>query len=245
MITNQSTLTRTGALRWLQKIEEASPAFTACFCAGTGQGVVESILLEVLDRGLLLDEVAAKAAKSPTGAVVYYIKGRAYVACPPFPLRETSLERGYNPGPMKAVLEHNWRVGIVLVHLGQYAIGICEGEKTIEVMAGTGLVHARHHKGGSSAQRFARHREKQMEYFFTRVEGHAREILEPQLKTLDYVLYGGVRYTLLTMWKQCDFFRNLESKTVDRLLQVREPKRSSFEEAVKLAYTSTLFEIAE
>ena len=125
------------------------------------------MLLKVLDRGRLLDEVVDKAIKSPTGAAAYYVMGKAYVIWPPFPLTENKVVNGYEPGPLKMILEHDWRLGLVLVRLGHYAIGITTGDTLVEAFAGTGLVHARHHKGGSSSQRFARHREKQMEYFFT------------------------------------------------------------------------------
>jgi hypothetical protein len=38
-----------------------------------------------------------------------------------------------------------------------------------------------------------------MEYFFTRIEGHAKEVLGPHAGDIDYVLYGGTRDTLLKM----------------------------------------------
>jgi len=162
-----------------------------------------------------------------------------------FPYAETALYRSYEPGPLKSMLEKDWKLALILVRLGQWAIGIFEGEKLLDGQAGTGLVHARHHKGGSSANRFARHREKQMEYFFTRIEGHAREVIEPHFKQLDHILYGGARDTLLRMQKQCHFFESLEGRVVNRLLDVREPRRSSLEEAVQRAFTSTVFEYRE
>lgn len=206
---------------------------------------MEKILASVLDRGLFLDELVKNSAKSASGAVVFYVSGRAYVIWPPFPLAESAIYSRYEPLPLNIMLKKDWRLGLVLIRLGHYAIGLFEGERLIDGKAGTGLVHARHHKGGSSSQRFARHREKQMEYFFTRVEAHAREIIDPHLKEIDYILYGGTRDTLLQMQKQCHFFKSIEGKVVDRLLSVREPKRSTFGEAVEQAYASTVFEFRE
>ena len=143
------------------------------------------------------------------------------------------------------MLKHDWRLGLILIRLGHYAIGLFKGEQLLDSKAGTGLVHARHSKGGSSSQRFARHREKQIETFFTRIEGHARELIEPHIREIEYVLYGGTRDTLLTMWRQCAFFQSLEGKVVNRLLTEREPKRSSFGEAVKQAYSSTVYDFEE
>jgi hypothetical protein len=245
MFINQSTLTRVGALRWLDKLKEAPPAFTACFTPSITGAEIEKMLLDVLDRGQLLGEIAGKVEKSPTGAVVFYLMNKTYVIWPPFPVTENQVIRSYDAGLLKMMLEHDWRLALLLIRLGHYAIGVFRGETLVEGKAGTGLVHARHHKGGSSANRFRRHREKQMEYFFTRVEIHAREVLEPRIKEIDYVIYGGTRDTLQVMWKQCSFFNSLQNMTFGRLLSVREARRSSFEDAATQAYTSTVYEITE
>ncbi|MGA2159144.1 MAG: Vms1/Ankzf1 family peptidyl-tRNA hydrolase [Dehalococcoidia bacterium] len=244
-MSNQFTLSRSKALTWLEEFSSEPPACTVYIAPSTGRTEIEKMLGSLLDHGRFLDEIAENASKSPTGAVIFYVSGKAYVVWPPFPLHANASARCYDPSNLLAVLKHDWRVGLVLVRLGQYAAGLFKGEQLVDAKAGTGLVHARHHKGGSSSQRFARHREKQMETFFTRVEGHARELIEPHLKEIDYVLYGGTRDTLQTMWRQCSFFRSLQGKAVDRLLTVREPKRSSLDEAVKQAYTSTVYEFKE
>jgi len=241
-VVNQSNLTRAGALRWLSLQHKENVAFSLYIHPLTGRTGIEMLLAQALDRGEMLDALAEKAAKSPTGSVIFYLMDRGCVVWPPFPLAETVLYRGYEPGPLKSMLEKDWKLGLILIRLGQWAIGIFKGEKLLDGKAGMGLVHARHKKGGSSANRFARHREKQMEYFFTRIEGHARELLEPRFKSLDYIIYGGAFDTLLRMQKQCHFFESLEDKVVNRLLSVREPRRSSFDQAVEQAYASVLYE---
>ena len=232
-------------MRWLADQNDNNVAFTLYIRPQTGRAEIEKMLTQVLDRGEMLDVLAEKAFKSPTGSVILYQGESGRVIWPPFPNTQTVLYRSYEPGPLKSMLEKDWKLALILVRLGQWAIGIFEGEKLLDGQAGTGLVHARHHKGGSSANRFARHREKQMEYFFTRIEGHAREVIEPHFKQLDHILYGGARDTLLRMQKQCHFFESLEGRVVNRLLDVREPRRSSLEEAVQRAFTSTVFEYRE
>lgn len=242
---NQYVLTRARALRWLADQNDNNVNFTVYTRPQTGRAEIEKLLAQVLDRGEMLDMLAEKAVKSPTGSVILYLGDSGRVIWPPFPNGQTALHRSYEPGPFKSILEKDWKLALILVRLGQWAIGIFEGEKLLDGQAGTGLVHARHHKGGSSANRFARHREKQMEYFFTRIEGHAREVIEPHFKKLDHILYGGARDTLLRMQKQCHFFESLAGRVVNRLLDVREPRRSSLEEAVQQAFTSTVFEYRE
>ena len=240
---NRFNLTRSRALRWLDELPGPDVAFTLYIEPGTGRAEIEKMLAQALDRGETLDALAEKAAASPTGAAIIYQMSKSFVIWPPFPLAETVFRRGYEPGPLRSMLEKNRQIGLILIRLGRYSVGVFQGDKLLAGKAGTGLVHARHHKGGSSANRFARHREKQMEYFFTRVEGHAREILAPYVRSIDYILYGGTRDTLLKMWKQCAFFESLKPKTVDRLIALREPRRSTFDDAVEEAYTSTVYEV--
>ena len=243
-VINRFNLIRSRALRWLKELSGPDVAFTLYVKPGTGRAEIEVMLAQVLDRGDTLDALAEKAAASPTGAAVLYLMGKGFVIWPPFSLAETALCRGFEPAPLRSMLEKDWKLGLIMVRLGRYSIGVFEGDKLLAGKAGTGLVHARHHKGGSSANRFARHREKQMEYFFTRIEGHAREVLAPYLGGIDYIVYGGTRDTLLRMWKQCAFFESLRSKTVDRLIALREPRRSTFEDALEQACMSTVYEVS-
>ena len=242
---NRFNLTRSRALRWLEELSGPDGIFTLYVKPGTGRAEIEKLLAQVLDSGEMLDALAEKAVQSPTGSVIFYLRDKGCVFWPPFPVAVTALYRSFEAGALKAMLEKDWKLGLIMVRLGQWAIGIFDGEKLLDGKAGTGLVHARHHKGGSSTNRFARQREKQMEYFFTRIEGHARQIIEPHFKELNYVIYGGARDTLLRMQKQCRFFGSLESRVVDRLLSVREPRRSAFEQAVGQAYTSALYEFKQ
>jgi peptide subunit release factor 1 (eRF1) len=135
-------------------------------------------------------------------------------------------------------LESKFTIGVVLLRLGSYAVGVFRGDTLMSSKVGTGLVHSRHKKGGSSARRFERHREKQMEYFFDRVCVHVREQLEPMVRDLDYVIYGGERYNLLEFRKQCQFLRRLDDRTLDTLANVRRPRQATLEAAIHLVWSS-------
>ena len=245
MLKAQSLLSRQTALQLLNELASSPVDFTLYTKAGIAPAEIEKELGKLLDRGSIFDEIVERMARSATGSVLFYARGNATVIWPPFPLYESALLRDYEPGRLRGILESNPLLALVIVRLGRYAVGLCRGEEIVAAQAGTGLVHARHHKGGSSANRYARHREKQMEYFFTRVEQHSREVLAEHIRQIDYVFYGGARDTLLRLWHQCSFFRELEDRTVDRLLSLREPRRSNLQEAVTEAYSSRVFELVE
>jgi len=119
---------------------------------------------------------------------------------------------------------------------------ICRGTKLIDSKTGTGLVHARHKKGGSSQARFARHREKQIESFLDRVCGHVREYVEPHARALDFLVYGGARTTILSLRKRCPFLGQFEDRILRMLLDIPEPRKAVLGKAVGTLWSTDIIE---
>ncbi|MFH0768019.1 MAG: Vms1/Ankzf1 family peptidyl-tRNA hydrolase [Chloroflexota bacterium] len=203
---------------------------------------VENSLARLSGMETIPPGLAELAARSPTGAVFFWGSARKYVVLPPFPVTERYFAHGYDVEPLRSRLKHDFTVALVLIRLGAYAIGVCQGEKLLNSKVGTGLVHARHRQGGSSSARFRRHREKQIETFLTRVCDHAREQLEPHARMLDYITYGGARTTILLLQKRCTFLRQFDNHTLPPLLDIPEPRQAVLEEAVTRVWSSSVIE---
>lgn len=206
---------------------------------------IEGMLETVLEAEQLPGDVAKTMAESPTGAMLFWGLHHRYLVLPPFPLFEERVSQACEIEPLSTLLQREIVFGLVLVRLGEYGIGVVKGETLLTGKIGTGLVHARHRQGGSSSHRFERHRDKQMEMFFTRVCFHAREQLEPYAKQLEHVLYGGTRETILDFRKQCHFLHQFDAKTMDLLLNIREPKQSGMREAIQEAWSSRIVQWKE
>jgi hypothetical protein len=183
--------------------------------------------------------------RSGTGAVIFWSTTQKYLVIPPFPVTEKSVRHSLDIEPLRSALNHEFLVGLMLIRLGSYAIGVCHGEKLVSSKVGTGLVHGRHRQGGSSAHRFERHRDKQIEYFLTRVCQHAREQFEPYVKSLDYLVYGGAWTTILLLQKQCPLLGKLETPTLPPLLDIPEPRQAVLETALNRIWSSTMYEWQE
>jgi peptide subunit release factor 1 (eRF1) len=168
-----------------------------------------------------------------------------YVVLPPFPIAEEYMANGYDVEPLRHLLTRDFLIGLVLVRLGAYSIGVCRGTELIDSKTGTGLVHARHKKGGSSQARFARHREKQIEAFLTRVCGHVREYMEPQARSLDYLVYGGARTTILLLRKRCPFLNQFDDRILRMLLDIPEPRKAVLEKAAVTVWSTDVIEWCE
>jgi hypothetical protein len=182
---------------------------------------------------------------SPTGSVVFWSPVVKYAVLPPFPVPEKRIILAIATGPLEDWLRQEFLIALVLVRLGSYGIGVYRGEKHIGSKVGTGLVHGRHRQGGSSAHRFERHRDKQIESFLTRVCRHAREQIEPYARSLDYIVYGGARTTILLLQKQCPLLGNLKTPALPPLLDIPEPRQPVLEDAVTRVGSSTVFEWRE
>jgi peptide subunit release factor 1 (eRF1) len=187
------------------------------------------------------DTILELIAGSLTGAVVFTFGEKNTMVLPPFPLRENVLFSDYTTEPLKDLLSQDFIIGLVLVHLGTYAVGVCKGDVLVSSKVGTGLVHGRTRKGGSSSQRFQRRRENQAREFLERVCVHAREQLQPYEKTLDYLIYGGPHQTVLQLRKECPVLKIFEDRTL-QTINVPALKQNVLEAAVTRIWSSRVIE---
>jgi hypothetical protein len=199
---------------------------------------VEGYLKEMHIEPVILPELADLASHSGTGSAVLQSPAQTCLVLPPFPVAGKRMVNGLSTEPLQALLRRDYMLALVLVRLGAYAIGVCRGENLISSKVGTGLIHGRHRKGGSSQQRFARHRDKQIEYFLTRVCQHAREQLRSP--ALDYIIYGGARTTIHLLQKQCPFLEQLDTPKLPLLLDIPDPRQAVLVKAVIRAWSSTV-----
>jgi len=243
LVSRRFYLSRVNMLGFLDKLDLATDAAKSLYIpSGLTLPKVETLLEQVFYPQVTPPELVKIAAISKTGAVLFLNSPRSYLVLPPFPIVEKYFAEGCNVEPMRSLLRHDFRVALVLVRLGSYAIGICHGESLVISKVGTGLVHGRHKKGGSSQQRFQRHREKQIERFLDRVCCHIQERLEPQARSLDYVVYGGARTTILSLQKSCPFLRQFDSHTLPPMLDIPDPRKGVLETAVGRVWSSSVIE---
>ena len=233
-------------LGFLDELEAADSAARSLYLpSGLSHPEVEDLLKEVFDTQDIPADMVKLAVNSAMGAIIFWGPSRKYLVSSPFPITEKRFANGYAVEPLRALLKHDFSIALVLVRLGAYAIGLCRGDKLIASKVGTGLIHGRHKKGGSSQQRFQRHREKQIESFLGRVCSHVQEKLGPQARTLDYLVYGGARTTILLLCKRCLFLQEFDDRTLAPLLDIPEPRQAVLETAVGRVWSSTIVEWRE
>jgi hypothetical protein len=231
-------LKRPKLLSLLERLAEAGGAARSLyFKPGLPLSEIEGMISRELDEQASVVP-AALIYRSATGGVLYWGEAHKYLLLPPFPLAETGMQIGFQVEPLRGIVSADYTVAVIAVRLGSYGIGVFKGPRLVSSKVGTGLVHARHKKGGSSSGRFARHREKQIESFFTRVCGHLRDKVEPYLNQVDYAVYGGEAQTVTSFRKSCPLTRQLDGRTLEYLLNLREPRQASLVAAIEDVYAA-------
>ncbi|HSW56930.1 MAG TPA: Vms1/Ankzf1 family peptidyl-tRNA hydrolase [Dehalococcoidales bacterium] len=244
--TERYKLTKPRMLNFLKHLNENSQQIASLYVPpGYAPKTIEGLLETSIEKSRIPPEAVKAINESATGAVIFWGDDQRYLIMPPFPILEESSLPGCNIEPLTHLLNRKFCLALILVRLGAFAIGVYLGEERICSKVGTGNVHARHRQGGSSSHRFERHREKQMETFFTRVCQHAREQLEPFERQVEWMIYGGTRETLLEFRKQCHYLAQFDSRTLDLLLNIREPKQAGLEEAIREAWSCRIIRWVE
>ena len=170
-----------------------------------------------------VSEALSALAADETGAAVFAGAGRAVAVAPPFPLGTCGARDGFNAVPLQELMARDLVVGVVLLRLGRYAVGVLRGETLAASKTDTRYVKNRHRKGGSSQRRFERSRERLVRELFDKACEVTRQLFSPYEMAMDYILLGGERHTLRAFGERCDYLRRNRSKTLSRVLSVHSP----------------------
>jgi hypothetical protein len=151
---------------------------------------------------------------------------------PPFPPLSGVPAHGAAPAA-RAVAAHasaDRTVGVLLVRLGGYAVGVFAGSPPVLVSSKTGsrLVHGRSAAGGWSQHRFARRREKQAGEALGAAADAAVKLFGES--RLDAVVLGGDRRAIAGLDDDSRLAPYLR-RAVDRFLTVPEPRLAVLRES--------------
>jgi hypothetical protein len=123
-------------------------------------------------------------------------------------------------------------IGLLLVRLGGYSVGIARAGVVLISTTGSRLVHGRSAAGGQSQQRFARRREAQARMALRAAADAAARVLLPRATELDAVVLGGDTAALRTVAGDPRLTALLE-RAEPRVLVVGQPRRGVLDEAAR------------
>ena len=238
-------VSRAGLLSFLEDLDARSVAggLTVHMGPGRSQEHLTSLGGEHHQVRQWLGQLAPTLAKSATGAVVFWSEGGGYAVMPPFPVEGDGLREGWDASLLRALLSREYLLGVVLLRLGRYAVGVLEGEVLVASKTDSRYVKGKHSAGGQSQKRFARIREKQAHELFKKTCTVVGEQFAPYEGKLDYVLLGGERHTLRGLVDVCDYLQRLSPRILGRVLNVREPKLEALQRVSETVWESRVFTI--
>ena len=158
-----------------------------------------------------------------TGAAIFYGSRAAVAIAPPFPIEEELQCDGVEVGPMLDLLSRDVTVGVVLLRLGRYAVGVLDNDRLAASKSDTRYVKKRHRKGGSSQRRFERSRERLVRELYDKVCAVTEDVFRPYGNRVEYLLLGGERQTLLAFTKRCAYVGRSGIEVLPRRLDVDRP----------------------
>ncbi|HXH89089.1 MAG TPA: acVLRF1 family peptidyl-tRNA hydrolase [Gaiellaceae bacterium] len=131
--------------------------------------------------------------------------------------------------PLLEAIAEDHVVAVLLVRLGGYAFGVFEGERLVASKVGSRFVKNRHKKGGSSANRFRRRREEQVNDLVREAAEVAARVLEPWRDRSEFVALGGDRGAVDAVIAERADLAWLRERSLGRLFTVVEPRQRVLE----------------
>ena len=159
---------------------------------------------------------------------------------PPFPIGTASETNSF--GELRRFISEPRTLGIILLRLGHYAVGIAEDGKLVTTKTGSRYVKGQHRKGGQSSNRFRRNREKWIRELFDQAGEVASSRFREYPGRIDHLALGGDRVVLGQFLKRVKLPGDLPERVLPVRLQVDRPGRAALDSAVRDAWSFRLFE---
>ena len=141
-------LSRAALGRLLDELEASDVAGPVTLYATPG-GVEQG--LRSLERGGApeqLGQLAPRLEGSDTGAVVFTSANACWAILPPFPVEHDLSIEGWDGSQLRSMLAKDYVVGVGLIRLGRYAVGVFQGEALVASKTDTRYVSPNPPKDG-------------------------------------------------------------------------------------------------
>ena len=185
-------------------------------------------------REVLKSDVRTKSH----GSIVFWSDLVKLIINPPVFFSENVSSGHFEFQSLKQIFKKQLTIGVVLLRLGYYAVGLFRGDRLIVSKSGSRYVHGRHKKGGSSQARFQRIRNKQAFEIYKKTCAISRKQFEPYEKDIDYIFLGGESHVLRRFIDACPYLSNHRDILSDKILEIRRPGHKVLEGILRKVWMS-------
>ena len=159
---------------------------------------------------------------------------------PPFPIGTASESNSFDD--LRSFISEPRTLGIILLRLGHFAVGIAEDGILVTTKTGSRYVKGQHRKGGQSSNRFRRNREKWIRELFDQAGEIATSRFRDYPGRIDHLALGGDRVVLGRFLKRVKLPDDLPERVLPDRLRVDRPGRAALDSAVHDAWSFRVFE---
>src|SRR3990172_12875287 len=127
-------------LAFLGELREASGEGVSLYLPpGLAPGEVNKSLGKTVDLQGMPPELSEYAVASKQGAIIFWGSSRKCLIAPPFPVAEKRFYQDCAIEGLRSMLAHDFKVALILVRLGTYAVVVYQGQTLVSSKAGTGV----------------------------------------------------------------------------------------------------------
>lgn len=232
-------MSKRGALALLDDLETQNRHAAIFISADTlAAGDWIHLMPESEPQRSLAAEAARGAQGGDTGVAVFAASDGAVSIRPPLPIAADSASARADARPLRAMLESQPTIGVVMLRLGRFAVCVLRGERVVASKTDSRYMKNRHRAGGQSQRRFERSRERLIRELYDKTCETARIVFAPYAGEMEYAALGGERGVLEGFLKRCRLMRDLRAKTLRRRLDVRQPNQRAIEQAAREVWKS-------
>jgi hypothetical protein len=234
------TMSRPALEQYLAELQQSGQ--TAYIKPGTTLKNFSTVIPEMLSIEAL-DPVLAAVNAADVGAAMFWDAQTLRVVLPPFPIAGKPLASGLDTTPLLELLQTEPMIGVCIVRLGRFGVGVYQGSKLLDSKTDRRFVKGRHKKGGSSSNRFRRIREKQADELYKKVCTVLQEHFEPYERKLDHFFLGGEASTLVGFRGRCTYLKTFNKVLRTRVLDIREPGHEALQKLPRTLWESIVYEV--
>ena len=187
-----------------------------------------------------IQKILARIDYYQNGLVIFLGSPKATVLIPPLPIMIGGSFKGVESKPILELFKINPTFAVVLIRLGNYAVGVIKAHKLESSKTGSRLVKNRHKKGGSSQRRFERGRERQIKELFDKVCSTSQTIFSPFEDEIDYIFFGGDKHVISNFHARCPSIKKFD--LINRILPVHRPGLKALQSIEKEIWKTRLIE---
>jgi len=190
--------------------------------------------------GPVIEKLVQELGESNTGYMIIRRDTEISVIIPPFPFSMDAIIEGDDTIMLEDMFDSSFEVGVVLIRLGRFAIGVLKGDQLISSKTDTRQMKNRHRAGGSSQRRFERSRERLIRELFDKTCEVSKSLFDPHKSTIKYVFLGGEKHTIGRFLNRCEYLQKSGFDIQSRVLSVDVPNNDAIKSIHQEVYKSKL-----